>query len=60
MVPFLARAAVAAGVDGIFMEVHPDPEKALCDGSNSLYLNSLEALLTTLKQIDETVRKFKV
>jgi 2-dehydro-3-deoxyphosphooctonate aldolase (KDO 8-P synthase) len=42
------------------MEVHPDPEKALCDGSNSLYLNSLEALLTTLKQIDETVRKFKV
>jgi 2-dehydro-3-deoxyphosphooctonate aldolase (KDO 8-P synthase) len=60
MVPFLARAAVAAGVDGIFMEVHPDPEKALCDGSNSLYLNSLEELLTTLKQIDETVRKFKV
>lgn len=60
MVPFLARAAVAAGVDGIFMEVHPDPEKALCDGSNSLYLHSLEELLTTLKQIDETVRKFKI
>jgi 2-dehydro-3-deoxyphosphooctonate aldolase (KDO 8-P synthase) len=57
MVPFLARAAVAAGVDGIFMEVHPDPEKALCDGANSLYLNSLEALLTTLKQIDETIKE---
>ena len=52
MVPYLARAAVAAGVDGIFMEVHPDPEKALCDGANSLYLNSLEELLTSLKKID--------
>lgn len=56
MVPFLARAAVAAGVDGIFMEVHPDPEKALCDGANSLYLSSLEALLTTLKKIEKAVR----
>lgn len=57
MVPYLARAAVAAGVDGVFMEVHPDPEKALCDGPNSLYLSSLEELLTTLKKIDETVKK---
>jgi len=57
MVPYLARAAVAAGVDGIFMEVHPDPEKALCDGANSLYLHSLEELLTTLKRIDEIVKK---
>ena len=57
MVPFLARAAVAAGVDGIFMEVHPDPEKALCDGANSLYLHSLAGMLTTLKQIDELVKK---
>ena len=57
MVPFLTRAAVAAGVDGIFMEVHPDPEKALCDGPNSLYLDSLEALLTTLKTIDNTINK---
>ncbi len=57
MVPYLARAAVAAGVDGIFMEVHPDPEKALCDGANSLYLNSLEELLTTLKKIDEITKK---
>jgi 2-dehydro-3-deoxyphosphooctonate aldolase (KDO 8-P synthase) len=57
MVPFLARAAVAAGVDGIFMEVHPDPEKALCDGPNSLSLNSLEGLLSMLKRIDETVKQ---
>jgi len=56
MVPYLARAAVAAGVDGIFMEVHPDPEKALCDGANSVYLNSLEKMLTTLKRIDEMVK----
>jgi 2-dehydro-3-deoxyphosphooctonate aldolase (KDO 8-P synthase) len=52
MVPYLARAAVAAGVDGIFMEVHPDPEKALCDGANSLCLDSLEDMLKTLKEID--------
>ena len=56
MVPYLARAAVAAGVDGIFLEVHRNPEKALCDGANSLYLDSLEELLTTLKKIDETVK----
>ncbi|MDD3250765.1 MAG: 3-deoxy-8-phosphooctulonate synthase [Smithellaceae bacterium] len=57
MVPYLARAAVAAGVDGIFMEVHPDPEKALCDGANSLYLHSLEDLLTTLQRIDEITKR---
>jgi 2-dehydro-3-deoxyphosphooctonate aldolase (KDO 8-P synthase) len=57
MVPYLARAAVAAGVDGIFLEVHRDPKKALCDGANSLYLDSLEELLTMLKKIDEMVKK---
>lgn len=56
MVPYLARAAVAAGVDGIFMEVHPDPEKALCDGANSIYLDSLGEMLTTLKKIENAVR----
>ncbi len=56
LVPFLARAAVAAGVDGVFMEVHPDPEKALCDGPNSLSLDSLEDLLSELKQIDAIVK----
>jgi 2-dehydro-3-deoxyphosphooctonate aldolase (KDO 8-P synthase) len=57
MVEYLARAAVAAGVDGIFLEVHRNPEMALCDGPNSLYLDSLEELLTTLKQIDELVKR---
>jgi 2-dehydro-3-deoxyphosphooctonate aldolase (KDO 8-P synthase) len=56
MVKYLARAAVAAGVDGVFLEVHHNPEIALCDGANSLYLDSLEELLTTLKQIDGLVK----
>lgn len=57
MVQYLARAAVAAGVDGIFFEVHRNPEKALCDGANSLYLDSMEDLLTTLKKIDSLIKK---
>ena len=56
MVKYLARAAVAAGVDGVFFEVHRDPEKALCDGTNSLYLDSLEEILTTLKKIDSLIK----
>ncbi|MCJ7602265.1 MAG: 3-deoxy-8-phosphooctulonate synthase [Desulfobulbaceae bacterium] len=47
----LTRAAVAAGVDGLFMEVHPEPAKALCDGPNSLPLDQLELLLTTIVAI---------
>jgi 2-dehydro-3-deoxyphosphooctonate aldolase (KDO 8-P synthase) len=50
-VPAMARAAVAAGADGIFLEVHKDPECALCDGPNSLPLNSLEGLLNELQAI---------
>jgi len=57
MVPCLARAAVAAGIDGLFFEVHPDPDSALCDGPNSLRLESLPALLSTLKKIDSLVRQ---
>ena len=49
--PVLARAAVAAGADGIFMEVHKDPDRALCDGPNSLKLDSLYNLLSQLKAI---------
>ncbi|WP_319525132.1 3-deoxy-8-phosphooctulonate synthase [uncultured Desulfosarcina sp.] len=49
--PVLARAAVAAGVDGVFLEVHENPDEALCDGPNSLYLDQLPALLTQLKAI---------
>ena len=51
-VPTLARAAVAAGLDGLFLETHPDPKRALCDGPNQWPLDRLEALLTTLLAID--------
>lgn len=59
MVKYLARAAVAAGVDGVFFEVHKNPEKALCDGANSLYLDSLEELLKTLAKIDSLVKNIQ-
>ncbi len=49
--PVLARAAVAAGADGVFMEVHEDPDKALCDGPNSLKLDTIGDLLKQLKGI---------
>jgi 2-dehydro-3-deoxyphosphooctonate aldolase (KDO 8-P synthase) len=55
-VEYLSRAAVAAGIDGIFMEVHEDPDKALCDGPNSIPLNELPALLKMLKSIDALVK----
>jgi 2-dehydro-3-deoxyphosphooctonate aldolase (KDO 8-P synthase) len=54
-IPPLARAAVAAGLDGIFMEVHPQPEKALCDGPNSMPLDRVESLLKTLLKIHAVV-----
>ena len=54
-IPPLARAAVAAGIDGIFMEVHPQPEKALCDGPNSMPLTGVESLLKTLLKIHSLV-----
>ena len=47
----LARAAVAAGVDGLFMEVHPEPDKALCDGPNMVPLDDLSGLLASVKSI---------
>ena len=53
--PVLAQAAAAAGADGIFMEVHMDPDKALCDGPNSLKLDELSELLSRLKAIKEVV-----
>ncbi len=55
-VPVLARAAVAAGVSGLFMETHPDPEKALSDGPNAWPLDRLEPLLETLMALDEAVK----
>ena len=55
-VPVLARAAVAAGVAGIFMETHPDPDKALSDGPNAWPLARMESLLVTLKELDRAVK----
>ncbi len=52
-VPIIAKAAVAAGADGVFLEFHPDPDKALCDGPSCLPLSGARALLTTLKAIHQ-------
>jgi len=56
-VPVLARAAVAVGVAGVFMETHPDPEKALSDGANSWPLARMDALLETLMTLDAAVKQ---
>jgi len=56
-VPVLARAAVGAGVSGVFMETHPTPEKALSDGPNAWPLKHMRALLETLKELDEVVKR---
>jgi 2-dehydro-3-deoxyphosphooctonate aldolase (KDO 8-P synthase) len=55
-VPVLARAAVAAGVAGVFMETHPDPSKALSDGPNAWPLDRMRSLLTVMKEIDAAVK----
>ncbi len=56
-VPVLARAAVASGISGLFMETHPQPEKALSDGPNAWPLKHMKALLKTLTAIDELVKR---
>ena len=56
-VEYLARAAAGAGVDGFFMEVHDNPEEALCDGPNMVYLDKLEDLLKDLLAINEITKK---
>jgi len=56
-IPVLARAAVAAGIAGIFMETHPHPDAALCDGPNSWPLEMMAELLETLAALDRTVKK---
>jgi len=58
-VPVLARAAVAVGIAGLFMETHPQPDRALSDGPNMWPLNKMAALLETLKQLDNTVKKLE-
>jgi len=52
----LARAAVAVGIDGLFMEVHPEPDRALCDGPNMIKLSDLERMLNTIKAIYELLK----
>ncbi len=56
-VPVLARAAVAAGISGLFMETHPDPDRALSDGPNAWPLDRMEALLATLKALDTLIKQ---
>ena len=56
-VPVLARAAVASGVAGVFMETHPDPDKALSDGPNAWPLDQMKELLATLKELDALVKR---
>jgi 2-dehydro-3-deoxyphosphooctonate aldolase (KDO 8-P synthase) len=56
-VPVLARAAVASGIAGVFMETHPDPDKALSDGPNAWPLDRMKELLETLKDLDGVVKR---
>jgi 2-dehydro-3-deoxyphosphooctonate aldolase (KDO 8-P synthase) len=56
-VPVLARAAIAAGVSGLFMETHPEPEKALSDGPNAWPLDRMESLLSTLVELDKVTKQ---
>jgi 2-dehydro-3-deoxyphosphooctonate aldolase (KDO 8-P synthase) len=56
LVPHLAKAATATGIDALFMEVHEDPSRALCDGANSLCLDEVGSLLTQVKEIDRIVK----
>ncbi len=56
-VPVLARAAVAAGISGLFAETHPDPERALSDGPNAMPLQHMRALLESLKELDAVVKR---
>ena len=57
-IPVLARAAVAVGISGLFMETHPDPDKALSDGPNAWPLGQIESLLFTLKELDAVSKRY--
>lgn len=58
-VPVLARAAIAVGISGLFMETHPDPAKAMSDGPNAVPLNYLKELLVSLQSLDQIVKQSK-
>jgi 2-dehydro-3-deoxyphosphooctonate aldolase (KDO 8-P synthase) len=60
MIETLARAGIAAGVDGIFLETHPDPENALSDGANMLELSGVDGLLQKLTLLRDAVNKMKI
>jgi 2-dehydro-3-deoxyphosphooctonate aldolase (KDO 8-P synthase) len=57
MIPYLARAAAATGIDALFMEVHPEPEKGLSDAATMFRLSELAPLLRQIRQIDSIVRQ---
>ena len=57
-VPSLSRAAIAVGISGVFMETHPNPEEALSDGPNSVYLDKIEGILSDILSIDKVVKSF--
>jgi 2-dehydro-3-deoxyphosphooctonate aldolase (KDO 8-P synthase) len=57
-IPYLARAAVASGVDGLFLETHPEPKRALCDSSSMLPLSRVHWLLSQVAALDNLVRGF--
>ena len=57
VIPVLARAAIAAGVSGVFMESHPDPSVAKCDGPNSFPMYRIEETLKVMKELDTIVKK---
>jgi len=59
MVPVLARAAVAVGISGLFMETHPKPSEALSDGPNAVPLHHMKALLETLVELDRVTKRQK-
>ncbi|MCK5324384.1 MAG: 3-deoxy-8-phosphooctulonate synthase, partial [Woeseiaceae bacterium] len=56
-IPVLSRAATAVGIAGLFMETHPDPDKALSDGPNAMPLKNMPTLLETLVSIDQSVKQ---
>lgn len=56
MVPYLAKAALAAGADGLFMEIHPDPEKALSDGPNMIALKNVDAFFNDVLRVYNAIR----
>lgn len=58
MIPYLMRAALAVGIDGLFMEVHPDPDNAISDGPNQIKLDDIEPLLKQAIEVDNAVKKF--